>query len=322
MANHGRVFITGCGGMLGNAIYPYFLSRSEAVLATDRVVSEPWLESLDVRDTDALRRHLDRFQPDLVLHLAAETDLEYCESHPAIAEATNSLATRELSRLVERRGVTLVYISTAGVFDGRKDTPYTEADAPNPIMVYGRTKLDGEVHVRTWCSRHYVIRAGWMVGGGRGKDKKFVAKILRQLSEGRTVIHAVDDKWGTPTYTHDFAMNLFRLLESGQSGTYHMVCEGSGTRFDIARHIVGACGREDVEVRPVSSDFFKEQYFAPRPRSESMVNANLHALGLNGMRSWKEALSDYLRREYPHLAVSTRRAAAEAVVGAAAASGA
>src|SRR5690606_12483547 len=165
------------------------------------------------RDRDRLAQVIDDLRPDLILHLAAETDLEFCETHPDIAEATNAVATRGVAELAERSGATLVYISTAGVFDGGKQDAYTEHDPANPIMVYGQTKYDGEEHVRAVCGRAYVVRAGWMVGGGRANDHKFVSKILMQLADGKQTIHAVDDKWGTPTYTHDFAMNLFALLE-------------------------------------------------------------------------------------------------------------
>jgi dTDP-4-dehydrorhamnose reductase len=285
--------------MLGNAVYPCFEQRCDAVFATDREPCGPWMNTLDIRDDAAVREAFREIGPDLVLHLAAETDLEYCESHPEIAEDVNSRSTRRIAELSEAHDATLVYISTAGVFDGVKEGYYTEADAPNPIMVYGQTKFDGEKHVRALCRKSYVIRAGWMVGGGRAKDHKFVSKILEQVFEGRRVIHAVDDKLGTPTYTYDFALNLFRLLATEQYGTYHMVCEGWGSRYDVARALVRLTGREhEVEVKPVSSDFFKEVYFVPRPRSEMMLNANLAKLGINLMRPWEEALEDYIAREY------------------------
>ncbi len=305
-----RVLITGAGGMLGNAIYPYFRERFPNVFATDRVVSESWMSELDVRDTAKLRQVFSEFRPDLVLHLAAETDLEYCEEQPEIAEAVNAQATAVVAQSAEEVGATLVYISTAGVFDGKKtDGLYTEQDVPNPIMVYGQTKLDGEIHVRNLCSRHYVVRAGWMVGGGPAKDHKFVYKILEQVGEGREKIHAVDDKWGTPTYTHDFATTLFALLDSERYDTYHMVCEGTGSRYDVACEIVRVCGRGEIEVVPVGSDFFLKEYPAPRPRSEMLVNANLNALGINHMRGWEEALEAYIRAEYQQWCEPMRRRA-------------
>lgn len=295
-----RVLITGCGGMLGNAIYPYFLERADEVIATDKDVNEDWLEYLDVREQDSLERYFSEFKPDLVLHLAAETDLEFCEEHPDIAEATNSIATRSISELSLKHDATLVYISTAGVFDGKKEGMYTEEDEAKPIMVYGKTKLDGENHVRAICKKYFVTRAGWMVGGGVVKDHKFVSLMLDQILDGNTTIRAVNDKYGTPTYTHDFAINLFRLLDTKFYGTYHMVCEGAGTRFDVAREILETCGRSEIELVPVNSEYFKELYYAPRPRSEMMLNANLRKHNLNYMRPWQEALKNYIHSEYSH----------------------
>lgn len=294
-----RVLITGAGGMLGNAIYPYFSSRFANLFATDKDLNESWLRHLDVRDTAALRCWFADIKPSLVLHLAACTDLEFCEVHANVAKDTNETATKEVAMLCEEYGATLVYISTAGVFDGTKQGFYTEQDPPKPIMVYGQTKYDGELAAAKYCSRHFIVRAGWMVGGGAAKDHKFVHHILGQIVSGAKVIHAVNDRFGTPTYTHDFALNLFKLLDSRKYGTYHMVCEGSGTRHDVARHILDVTGHTEIELRSVDSSFFESNYFAPRPVSEMMLNANLAALGINAMRPWREALKDYITREFP-----------------------
>ncbi len=294
-----KALITGCAGMLGEAVYAYFGSHYEHLKATDKNPGDlGWCELLDVRDTDALTRMITDFRPDVILHLAAETDLEFCEQNPAIATATNATATQTLAMLAEQIEATLVYISTAGVFDGTKEGFYTEEDQPNPIMVYGSTKYLGEQFVRAHCRRHYVVRAGWMVGGGPGKDHKFVSKILEQISAGQKIVYAVNDLLGTPTYTYDFARNLFKLLETGAYGTYHMVCEGAGSRFDVATELVLACNRPDIQVQPVSSEYFKDVYFVPRPRSEMMTNTNLKKLGIDLMRPWREALREYIATYY------------------------
>ncbi len=298
MLKREKVFITGCGGMLGNAVFPFFKSWYGEVFATDKVANEPWLTQLDIRDTDGLKKVFGEYRPDIVLHLAAETDLEYCETHPEIARDVNETATRTIAQLSETHGATMIYISTAGVFDGTKSGYYSEQDAANPLMVYGQTKYDGEVHTLSECSRSYVVRAGWMMGGGREKEKKFIYKILRQVGEGKKEIFAVDDKWGTPTYTYDFAMNLFLLMETGQYGRYHMVCGGKGTRYDVAKELLHICGRDDIKLTRVGSDFFQKDYFAPRPYSEMMINENLGKLGINLMRPWEEALKDYVRNYF------------------------
>jgi len=293
-----RVFITGCGGMLGSAVYPYFVKRHKNVLATDKRVTEDWLHQLDVRDDSALQQIFKDYRPNLVLHLAAETDLEYCETHPDIAEDTNARATKTIAKLCQAHNSTLVYISTAGVFNGRKNGYYTEGDQPNPIMVYGRTKYKGELDAFENCSKTFVVRAGWMMGGGRKKEKKFVYKILQQISNGKKKIFAVDDLWGTPTYAYDFAMNLFHLIRSGKYGLYHMACDGQGTRLDVARELLGICRRSEIKLTPVASDYFAKDYFVVRPRSEMMKNVNLSKIGLNFMRAWKESLNEYIYDYY------------------------
>ena len=196
----------------------------------------------------------------------------------------------------------MTFISTAGVFDGTKESgPYTEFDAPNPINTYGATKFEAEKLVAGILEKYYIIRAGWMVGGGADKDHKFVARILSQVREGRTTIHAVGDKFGTPTYTYDFAQNMLELVETPFYGRYHMACLGEGSRYqDVALEIVDFYGRRDVSVVPVTSDAFVDDYPAPRPRSEMMRNRMLELRGMNRMR--RGAKDEYLELRLPPLA--------------------
>ena len=293
-----KIFITGCGGMLGNAIYSFFSSKYPHILATDKLLSEEWLQYLDVRDTKRVAKMFDEYQPDLVLHLAAETDVEFCETNVDIAKDTNSHAVKSIAKITEEHGATLVYISTAGVFDGLKKSPYTENDQPNPIMVYGRTKYEGELHAVENCSKTFVVRAGWMMGGGRKKEKKFIFKILQQIKAGNKEICAVNDKFGTPTYTYDFAKNLFSLIETKKYGVYHMVCEGKGTRYDVASEILDICEIPDIKLTQVNSDFFKDIYFVKRPPSEMMINVNLSNLGVNHMQPWRDSLRNYIENYF------------------------
>jgi dTDP-4-dehydrorhamnose reductase len=283
--------------MLGSAVYPAFVAAGHGVVATDlapRDVDGLAMGALDVRDFDAVRGALEASRPDLVLHLAAETDLETCENDPDAAYLTNTIGTQNVAVVARDLGATLVYISTAGVFDGLKEGgPYTEFDVPNPINVYGDSKYQGELLVLRLVPKHFVVRAGWMIGGGE-RDHKFVARILAQVDEGRTTIHAVADKFGTPTYTRDFADNLLELIETPFHGRYHMACKGEGTRFDVASEILAAIGRTDIDVVAVDSAHFAAEFPTPRPRSEMMRNLMLELRGLDRMRPWRVALRDYM----------------------------
>ncbi len=292
-----RVFITGSGGMLGSATYPAFIRAGHEVASTDlmpRPAPGLPMGCLDVRDYAVVQKTIRDFCPDLILHLAAETDLERCETDRDHAYGTNALGTKNVALVAADLGKPLVYISTAGVFDGTKlDGPYTELDPPNPISVYGASKHEGELIVQQTVANHYIVRAGWMIGG-QERDHKFVAKILNQVRGGAKVIHAVTDKLGSPTYVEDFAANLLALVETPFYGTYHMTNGGTASRLDVARAIVGHYGRTDIEVVPVGSDFFANEYYAPRPTSEVMRNHFLALRGLNMMRPWQEALHAYL----------------------------
>jgi dTDP-4-dehydrorhamnose reductase len=295
--------------MLGSALVPALVEAGHSVTATDKRIDElkPWgpngppLGRLDVRSRAEVTAWCARVEPEFIVHLAAETDLETCESDPDAAFFTNALGTKHVVLASRDLGVPVAYVSTAGVFDGRKESPYIEYDQPAPINVYGSSKLEGERYVQWFSDRFYIVRAGWMVGGGP-KDHKFVAKILNQLRDGATTIYAVDDKLGTPTYAPDFARCFCQLIQAGSYGLYHMACEGMGSRYDVAEKILEALGRADVALVKVSSDFFKDRFWAPRPRSEIMRNLVLELQGLNGMRPWPVALAEYLQTAFGDLA--------------------
>jgi len=148
---------------------------------------------------------------------------------------------------------------------------------------------------KQYVHKHYVVRAGWMMGGGPRKDKKFINKIYQQIVNGATELNVVDDKLGTPTFTQDFAHGLLKLVESDQYGVYNQVCGGSCSRFDVAVEFVRLLGlSEEIKINKVSSDFFRHDYFAPRPRSEKLINMKLNARGLNVMREWQVCLQEYV----------------------------
>jgi len=291
------ILITGCGGMLGVDVYAVLKDRAK-VYATDIDINEPWLSRLDVSSKTEVDRSLDKLKPDYIVHLAALTDMEYCELNPAHAFSTNEDGVKNFLPYVKKNKIPFVYISTAGIFDGEKDS-YTEEDIPDPpapLSVYGKSKYGGEVAAKS-LGTHIVIRAGWMMGGGPRKDKKFINKIIKQLRTGIKEIAALDDKFGTPTYTHDLAKIIEYLLDNKFYGLYHGTCEGSGSRYNIADFLLKNLPLDrEVAIKKVDSGFFRETYFAPRPRSENLSNLKLKKINPALTREWQTCLAEYLGR--------------------------
>ncbi len=283
--------------MLGTALRETLMDTAWEVFATDIVTDQDDVELLDVRIAEHVDSWFDRTSPGIVFHLAAETDVDLCERDPEHAYNVHVIGTQHVVDACSRSGCLMVYISTGGVFDGLKEEPYTELDTPAPVIVYGRTKLAGEQAVQDSLSKFFIVRAGWMIGGGPDRDKKFVRLIFDQIIAGAKDLYAVTDKIGTPTYTKDFCSCLLNLLETDYYGLYHMGSSGKVTRFDVACEIVRLLGWPDITVHPVDSSHFQKEYPAPRPRSEMLQNLALERRGLNSVRPWKDALREYIEEK-------------------------
>lgn len=292
-----KIYIAGSGGMLGEAFYSVF--KNDYILrCTDIDVNEDWLGFLDFRDFEKYRDDVKKFKPDYLFHLGAYTDLEYCELHPDDTYMTNTIAVENAVLIANELSIPILYISTAGIFDGNKEM-YDDWDEPNPLGHYARSKYAGELYVKEHAIKYLTCRAGWMMGSGPKKDKKFIQKILSQLKNGKRELFIVNDKLGTPTYTHDFAKNVRVLLEKEFWGLYNLVCRGATGRLEVAREILSILKLTDeVTINEVSSDYFNKEYFAERPACERLINKKLELRGLNIMRDWKVALTEYLSNYY------------------------
>jgi dTDP-4-dehydrorhamnose reductase len=292
-----KIYIAGSGGMLGDGFYHEFKSSYE-LKCSDLDDSEDWISYLDFRDYKKYRDEVMGFAPDYLFHLGAHTDLEYCENNIDDTYNTNTLSVENAVLIANELDIPLLYISTAGIFDGSKDW-FDDWDLPNPICHYARSKYAGELYVQANTKRHLILRAGWMMGGGPNKDKKFIAKLMNQLKAGKKELHVVDDKLGTPTYTCDFAKNAKLLLEEEIWGLYNLVCGGLTGRFEVAEEVLNFFKLSDeVKLTKVDSEFFKKEYFAPRPDSERLINAKLNIRNFNIMRDWKVCLEDYLSSSF------------------------
>ena len=292
-----KIYMAGVGGMLGEAFYKQF-SNNYLLKCSDIDVNEKWLSYLDFREEDNYREDVLGFNPDYLFHIGAYTDLEYCELNEKDTYLTNTKSVEYAVNIANELKIPLLYTSTAGIFDGKQEV-YDENDKPNPLGHYGTSKYLGEIYVQENSKDFIICRAGWMMGAGADKDKKFIQKLINQINEGKSILHVVNDKLGTPTYTHDFAKNVKLLIEKGERGLFNMVCKGLTGRLEVANELVALMGlQESVSVMEVDSKYFAEEYFAERPECERLVNKRLDDLGLNIMRDWRIALKEYLEDYY------------------------
>lgn len=292
-----KIYIAGAGGMLGDGMYQVFKDDYE-VKCTDKNITDDWVGYMDFRDFEAYKKDVIEFNPDILFHIGAYTDLEWCEMNQNETMLVNCICVEKAVEIANSLDIPIVYISTAGIFDGEKDE-YDELDIPNPLDMYAKGKYGGERYVIEHAKKYYVLRAGWMMGGGPRKDKKFVQKIMEQIKDGAKELYVVNDKDGTPTYTIDFSETLKAVIESGNYGLYNCVCGGMTSRLEVAQEIVKIIGKEnEIKIIPVSSEYFKATYFANRPKCERLIDRRLNIFGLNRMRPWKESLREYINDYY------------------------
>lgn len=250
---------------------------------------------LDVTDGQAVLSAVKNHRSKTIIHLAALTDLDYCEKNPAQAYLVNSVGTYNVALAARAVGAKLVYVSTAGIFDGLKKGLYRESDPGRPQNHYGRSKYLGELVIQSLLKNYIIARACWMFGGGPKKDKKFVAKIIAQFQ--KPAIKALDDCWGSPTYAKDLVGALKKLIAKDARGLYHLAGKGRGSRCDVAKLIVETL-KQKVPVIPVGSSHFKLP--AKRVANEALTSK------INLMRPWQKALVDYLKTEWKPVLEKTK----------------
>lgn len=295
MKNYKKIFIAGSNGMLGTTLQN--ITDTSEYLLTDKDI-EGNIKFCDIRDLVHTSKIINEYKPDIILNFAALVDLEYCEREKDDCYLTNTIAAIHLFNLAKDLNIPYVFISTAGIFGNDKEY-YTENDTPYPLSSYGKSKYYTEqLLLNQSYQKYWIFRAGWMMGGGPVKDKKFVNKIMKQIDSGAKELFVVDDKLGVPTYTYDFAHSiLIHIKEELPYGLYNMVSQGEASRFETAIAINEYLNL-GLTVNKVDSDYYKEEYFAPRPFSEKLINQKLNDLNKNYMRNWKICLYEYLDKFY------------------------
>ena len=269
-----RVLVTGAEGQLGHDLL--------AAFADDDVWGSDQAE-LDVTDEPSVIAAVADFAPDLVVHAAAFTAVDACESQPDTAWKVNAVGSWWVARACALAGAAMVYVSTDYVFDGLAGRPYTEFDQTSPTSTYGRTKEAGEQLVRATLAEHYIVRTSWVHGAVGGN----FAKTMLRLARERGAVAVVDDQTGSPTFTFDLAPAIRRLATTGRYGTYHITNSGHCTWFEFARAVFDEAG-VDVELTPTDTATFGSP--APRPPFGVLDNRLARLVGMAPLPEWRTSL--------------------------------
>lgn len=272
-----KILITGAQGMLGQDLCPILEDESYEVVETNS-------KMLDVCNFKKVKEVLTIEKPDVVIHCAAYTNVDKAEDEPDKAFKINAEGTENVAKICGENNILMVYISTDYVFDGKKQKPYTPDDVPNPLNVYGKTKLEGEKAVQKYCKKYYIVRTSWLYGH-YGKNFVETMIALAQKSESGNELKVVDDQIGCPTWTVELSNAIADLLdEEPECGIYHICASGETSWYNFAKEIFHQQGLK-VNLKPCTTEEFPRP--AKRPKYSVMHNQDV-------CRNWKIALKDYL----------------------------
>lgn len=282
-----KAFLTGASGILGTDIKRELEQNNWEVLGFDS-------KEIDITDISNVKKKVEDFKADLIIHSAAMTNVDLCEEDKDAALKINVIGTHNLSLAANITNTPIVYISSCGVYGKGKTAPYTEFDETNPINYHHFTKLMGEKRIKEHHSRYLIIRPGWLFGGTPSHKKNFVEARRKEALNNPNLKSAID-KAGSPTYTADLARQLMVLIQSQVSGTFNAVNEGAASRYDYVSEIIKAFKLTNT-IAPANSSEFPRK--ANMPDNEALLNLHLNLRGINIMRPWKEALQDYIFTTY------------------------
>ncbi len=278
-----RVLVTGAGGQIGREVVDAF--AGDEVIAADHT-------TLDVGDRDAVLQAITSTAPDVVVHTGAWTAVDACEGDPDRAFKVNSLGTRNVVEGARRAGAWLCYLSTDYVFDGSKPEPYVEWDTPNPVSVYGRSKLGGEREVAGAGVDATIVRTSWVCGL---HGANMVKTILRLAGEHEKLAF-VDDQRGQPSFADDLAVAIRRLVVERRPGLFHVTNQGAVSWLEFARSVLEVAGLDPGRVRPIATADLDPPRPAPRPANSVLDNAALRLAGLPLLPHYRDPLERLVRQ--------------------------
>ena len=280
-----KIFVTGGKGMLG---------RTLRRVLTDVEIVVGDLPECDITKVDAVREAIAAADVDAVVHCAAMTQVDLCETEWKRAFLINGTGSANVAKACETLGKRLIAISTDYVFHGDKPTAYLETDKPDPQTVYGASKLAGERSIREFCSNHLILRLAWLYGDG---GPSFLHTMLKLADGTRPTLKVVNDQRGNPTSAVAVARHLRMLLErTDLRGIMHLTCEGETTWYDYAKEIFRVAGVKQEVVPCTTAEFPRP---AHRPANSALEKAALARSGLPPMPHWKDALAAFMVAEFP-----------------------
>ena len=297
MPANDRVLVTGSMGQLGFDLTKY-LSAKFDVTAVDQA-------EMDITSRNAVMGVLTAVRPSIVIHTAAYTDVDGAESNEKLAMAVNAGGTENVALGCKAVGAKLVYYSTDYVFDGTKGSAYFESDVPNPATIYGKSKLAGEERVLALLDDYVTMRIAWLYGI---QGKNFVKTMIRLGKEqmagagnglSSKPIRVVDDQVGNPTWTMDIVRQTEEILSRNLCGLFHATSEGETTWYGLARLVFDELHLDRVMLEPCTTAEYPRS--APRPSYSSLENDRLKGIGINIMRSYRQALSEFLQIHHERL---------------------
>ncbi len=285
-----RILITGAAGMLGSQVLMAVPDSVEALGTDMREAHGVDFLGVDLTDAAQVAAMIQEAAPlHGIIHCAAYTAVDKAEEEPELAQAVNGDACGVLAREAAASGIPLVIVSTDFVFDGSATEPYLPTDAPSPMSVYGRTKLDGEQQALTaHPDGARIVRTQWLYGPRGGH----FPGTMQKLAAERDQLNVVADQIGSPTSTLELAPALWDVLQLGQAGVYHAACEGEASWYDLAVATIEASGISDTQIDPCTTDEFPRP--APRPKYSVLDCSKLAELRGKPLLPWKEALLTYL----------------------------
>jgi dTDP-4-dehydrorhamnose reductase len=273
-----RLVVTGAAGGLGRAFLQQAPSHHQVHAFTR--------DQLDVGDHDAVMQTIPLLRPDAILHLAAFTKVDACETDPARAARDNALGAQHVALAARACGAAIMHVSTDYVFDGMKGVPYDEMDAPHPLSVYGRSKLAGEGFVRHLVREHFIVRTSYVYGAGDDYASGAVERLRRGESAG-----GIRDRIGSPTFVRHLADRLLPLLLTGRFGTYHLAGSEPACWFDVLERVRAIAGLPGT-VEP--QEFASLGLVAPRPANSALVSAYLDHVGVEPLPGLDEAVTEWI----------------------------